>query len=164
MRPFANRRPACQWGHRESAEAASETRVGQGLGATADAPRGHPSLTGAAGAFHGQDPRLLLNRLFLSGVLVADPQEDIGRDGEAVTLLLIAFPAPDSSGPGTLETASCEVEVPTRIFVRYAKELRAGGPIFITGQLNGGGGVIATEIHTGPLADQATDTAYLSEE
>lgn len=114
-------------------------------------------MTGAAGALQGHDPRLLLNRLFLSGVLAADPQVDKGRDGETVTLLLVAFPAPDPSDAGrALETASCEVEVPARVSVRQARELRAGGPIFITGQLNGGGGVVATEIHTGPLPKESS--------
>jgi hypothetical protein len=125
--------------------------MGQGPSAAADALWGHPSLAGAAGALQGRDPRLVLNRLFLSGVLVADPQGDEGRDGEPVTLLLIAFPAPDTrDAEERVETASCEVEVPGPVAERYGTRLRAGDSIFVTGQLSGGGGVIATEIHSGP--------------
>jgi hypothetical protein len=132
--------------------ASAGARVGQGSSATADALYGHPSLTGAAGARQGQDSRLDLNRLFLSGVLAADPQRDEGRDGNPVTLLLVAFPAPDARDTEErLETASCEVEVPEHVVGRHPKELRAGGSIFIAGQLSGGGGVIATEIHSGPV-------------
>jgi hypothetical protein len=126
-------------------------RVGQGPSAAADALCGHSPLVGAASALQGQDARLILNRVFLSGVLAADPQSDDGRDGEPVTLLLVAFPAPDT--PETrerVETASCEIEVPAPVTQRYGEELRAGASIFITGRLSGGGGVIATEIHSGP--------------
>jgi single-stranded DNA-binding protein len=108
-------------------------------------------LEGAAGARQGQGPRLGLNRLYLSGVLAAEPQRDKGRDGEAVMLLLIAFPAPDASDRTQRpETASCEVEVPGWVAEGRGTELRAGEAIFITGQLSGGGGIIATEIHSGP--------------
>jgi hypothetical protein len=115
-------------------------------------------LTGAAGALQDLDSRLLLNRLFLSGVLIADPLEDEGRDGRAVTLLLVAFPAPDMADTiRAPETASCEVEVPVEVIGRHAKRLRAGASIFIAGQLNGGGGVIATEIHSGPPRPKRAD-------
>jgi single-stranded DNA-binding protein len=104
---------------------------------------------GAASALQGQDPRLSLNRLYLSGVLVADPQRDKGRDGEPVALLLLAFRAPDDSENAERpETASCEIEVPEDLAEVHSEELRAGGSILIVGQLNGGGGVIATEIHS----------------
>ncbi len=113
-------------------------------------------MEGAAVALRGQDPRLALNRLFLSGILVDDPQRDKGRDGGPVTLLLVAFPPPDARGTQERsEAASCEIEVPDQVAERYARQLRAGGSIFITGQLSGGGGVIATEIHSGsPPPDQ----------
>jgi hypothetical protein len=92
-----------------------------------------------------------LNRLYLTGVLAAEPQRDKGRDGAEVTLLLIAFPAPDmSDGVQRPETASCEVEVPEWVAEGRRSELKAGEAILITGQLSGGGGVIATEIHSGP--------------
>lgn len=115
------------------------------------APHGHPPEVGAAGARQGQDPPLVLNRLYLSGVLAAEPIEEEGRDGNPITLLLIAFPAPDSRDTlERVETASCEIEVPGHVAERYGKNLRAGGSVFVTGQLSGGGGVIATEIHSGP--------------
>lgn len=117
--------------------------------------RREPADAAPAGALQGHDPRLALNRLFLSGVLVADPQEDEGRDGEALTLLLIAFPAPDArDSEQRLETASCEVEVPGSVAERYAKGLQVGDSIFITAQLSGGGGVLATEIHSGPPPEE----------
>jgi single-stranded DNA-binding protein len=100
----------------------------------------------------------VLNRLFLSGIVVADPQRDEGRDGNPVTLLLVAFPAPDSRDTVEgVETASCEVEVPEHVVAHHPKELRAGVSVFITGQLSGGGGVVATEIHSGPPADAVDD-------
>jgi hypothetical protein len=116
-----------------------------------DAQRGHRPLEEAVDALQGQDPRLDVNRLFLSGILVADPQRDEGRDGAPITLLLVAFPAPDT--PETRErpeAASCEVEVPEHVAEHRRGELRAGVAILITGQLSGGGGVIATEIRSGP--------------
>jgi hypothetical protein len=106
---------------------------------------------GVAGALRDQDPRLVLNSLFLSGILVADPQEDEGRNGERMTLLLVAFPAPDPRDTTERpETASCEVEVPEQVSRRHSKKLQAGASVFITGQLSGGGGVIATDLHSGP--------------
>jgi Single-strand binding protein family len=109
------------------------------------------SSAGAASALRQQDPRPALNRLSLSGVLAADPLEDKGRDGDPVTLLLIAFPAPDARDAGEWsETASCEVEVPARVSQKHGKELRTGGSVFVSGQLSGGGGVIATEVRSGP--------------
>jgi len=139
-----------------SADAASAGARGwQGSSAATDALCGHPLLpAGLAGAPPGQEPQRGLNRLHLSGVLAADPQRDRGRDGEPVALLLVAFPAPDDSGGGERpETASCEVEVPDQVAEVHSEELRAGRSIFITGQLSGGGGVIATEIHSGPPPD-----------
>jgi Single-strand binding protein family len=132
--------------------------MGQGPSAATDALCGHPSLqTGAAGAPPGQESRRGLNRVYLSGVLAADPQRDQGRDGRPVALLLVAFPAPDDSGGAERpETASCEVEVPEHVGEVHSEELRAGGSIFIVGQLSGGGGVIATEIHSGPPPDEGT--------
>lgn len=130
--------------------------MGQGPSALVDALRRHLPLAGAAGTLGDRDLRLVLNHLFISGVLAADPRQDKGRNGEPVTLLLVAFPAPDPSDTQErLETASCEVEVPERVVDRHDKELRAGNAVFIVGQLSGGGGVIATELHSGPMPDSA---------
>jgi hypothetical protein len=130
--------------------------VGQGSSAAADALCGYPSLVGAAaGALQGQDSRFVLNRLFLSGILVADPLRDRDRNGDPTTCLMIAFRAPDARDTQELaETAYCEVEASDPVSEKHGKKLRAGNAVFITGQLNGGGGVIATEIHSGPPPDQ----------
>jgi hypothetical protein len=85
---------------------------------------------------------------------VADPQRDKGRDGEPVLLLLIAFPAPDPlETTPRAETAICEVEVPAPLAEEHRTELRAGESIFITGRLTGGGGIRASEVHSGPAPD-----------
>lgn len=154
MKFFPRLRQACRGNHREPVDAprAAEIRRWQGPSANADTRRGHPSFPGAAGAQNGrdQDSRLAMNCVYLSGVLAADPQADRGRDGNPVVLLLLAFPAPDT--PNTVEgveTASCEVEVPAAVARRCAVKLRAGQPILLTGQLTGGGGVMATEVLTG---------------
>lgn len=153
MSLFPRLRQACRRDHRGPAASAG-ARVGQGSGAAADALRGHPPATGAAGARQGPDSRLALNRVFLSGVLADDPVRDRGRDGDRAVFLRVAFPAPDTrdTWPGE-EAALEEIEVPEVIAERHGKELRVGESIFITGQLSGGGGVIATEIHSGPPPD-----------
>lgn len=113
-------------------------------------------LTGAAGALPGQESQRVLNCVYLSGVLAADPQRDRGREGEPVALLLVAFPAPDEGDSAERpETASCEVEVPGHVAEVHSEELRAERSIFIAGQLSGGGGVIATELRTGPPPEEA---------
>jgi hypothetical protein len=72
-----------------------------------------------------------------------------------VTLLLVAFPTPDPSDTAqTPATASCEVEVPEDVDLGRPGELRAGASIFVTAQLSGGGGVLATEVHSGPPPDE----------
>jgi hypothetical protein len=109
-----------------------------------------------AHALRDLNPRLQLNRLFLSGILAADPRRDESRGGEPVTLLLVAFPAPDpSDSVETTDTACCEVEVPEHVHLGRPGELRAGGSIFVTAQLSGGGGVLATEVHSGPPPEEA---------
>jgi hypothetical protein len=71
--------------------------------------------------------------------------------------LLVAFPAPDAKDTlERTETASCEIEVPLDVAGRCGTQLRAGESIFVTGQLSGGGGVIATEIHSGPAPDRVS--------
>ena len=110
-------------------------------------------MTGAAGALQGQDSRLDLNRLFLSGVLIAEPVKEKGRDGSPVTVLLVAFRDPKASGTEEQSTTtSREVEVPADVAKKHG-QLKAGESIFITGQLSGDGGVIASEVHSGPPPD-----------
>jgi hypothetical protein len=99
---------------------------------------------------------LAVNWLYLSGVLADEPTEDKGRDGEPLTLLTVAFPAPDASGTQErMEVASCEVEVPAAVSSMHGRKLRVGDSILFTGQLSGGGGVIATQLHSGPPPDPA---------
>ena len=93
----------------------------------------------------------MVNDLVLTGILAADPATDEGRDGEPVTLLLVAFPAPDSKDLREPEAACCEVEVPGHVADLAGHELRAGESIHVTGHLSGGGGVIASEVRPGPL-------------
>jgi Single-strand binding protein family len=153
INPFPRLRQSCRRDHRGPAGATpAGTRVGQGPSAAADALSGHPSsLAGAAGATQGHGLQAGLNRVYLSGVLAADPQRDRGRDGEPVALLLVAFPAPDDTDTAVRpEIASCEVEVPGHVAEVHSEKLRAGRSIFIAGQLSGGGGVIATRVRSGP--------------
>ncbi len=129
MSLFPRLRQACRREHRGAAAAAAPgTRARQ-----------------------GPDPRLGLNRAFLSGVLADDPRRDRDRNGDPVLLLMVAFPAPDTreSRPG-VEPALQEIEVPEQVAGRHRGELRLGESIFVTGPLSGGGGIIATEIHSGP--------------
>ena len=44
--------------------------------------------------------------------------------------------------------------MPEHVAEVHSEELRAGESIFVVGRLSGGGGVIATEIHSGPPPDQ----------
>lgn len=97
----------------------------------------------------------MLNSLVLTGILAADPEEDEGRDGKPVTLLIVAFPAPDSKDLREPEAACCEVEVPGHVAERSARKLRAGESVQVTGHLSGGGGVIASEVRPGPLGRAA---------
>jgi hypothetical protein len=117
---------------------------------------GRPQLTEGASELQGQDPRLAINCIYLSGILAAAPVEDKGRDGGPVALLLIAFPAPGASDTEEhMEVASCEVEVPAAVLQRNHEKPRAGDAVLITGQLSGGGGIIATALSSGP-PDSAT--------
>ena len=54
--------------------------------------KGRQASAGAASA--GQDSRLLHNRVYLSGILAAEPLVDQGRDGEPVVVLFLAFRPP----------------------------------------------------------------------
>ena len=148
MSRFTRLRQACRRG---TGTASAGIRVGQGRGGAPEALSGHPSLTGAAGVLQGLDSRLGLNRVFLSGILAGEPLRDRDRDGAPVLLLRIAFPAPDTRDTRKgVEAALEEIEVPEPIAEGHRDELRLGASIFITGQLSGGGGVIATELHSGP--------------
>jgi hypothetical protein len=97
-----------------------------------------------------------LNRVFLSGILADHPQRDRDRNGDPVLLLRVAFPAPDTRDTRLgVEPALEEIEVPEEVSKRHGEQLCVGESIFVTGQLSGGGGILATEIHSGPPPDQA---------
>lgn len=132
---------SCRRGPREPFDAAAAGALaGQGSGASADAPWGHD-----------QEMRLEINRLFLTGILLADPQDGEGPEGEPVSVLLMAFPAPNPDGTAEqIEIATCEVEVSERVIESHVEKLQAGSSVAITGQIRDGGGVIATVLHSGP--------------
>jgi hypothetical protein len=116
----------------------------------AGGPGRRRSTTAIASALQDEDSRLLLNRLFLSGILAEKPSEGEDRGGEPVTFLLIAFFAPDRKDTEERPAvASCEIEVPEQVMKKHGGKLEVGDAVFITGQLSGGAGVIATELHSG---------------
>ena len=111
---------------------------------------GHGRTTGAS---NGRLPRQV-NSVYLSGVLGADTQMDKGRDGEPMAILVIAFVAPDPLDTDERPAiATQEVEVPAGMVEKHGPDLVTGASILITGQLNGGGGILATELHAGPPPD-----------
>jgi hypothetical protein len=92
------------------------------------------------------DPDEEANVALLSGVIIEDPVQDKSRDGEPVTVLLVAFDAPDEKARRA--TACCEVEVPDDIADQQRGQLRAGRRLVVLGQLTGAGGLWATAIVT----------------
>jgi hypothetical protein len=87
------------------------------------------------------------NLAIVSGVIVEEPVKGRSRDGDPITVLLMAFTAPDKKS--RRGAACCEVEIPESIATRQRKQLRAGGRLVVMGQLTGAGGIWATAIVTG---------------
>jgi hypothetical protein len=133
----------------------SSSLVGQGQGAPADrAQGGHPPSQqgGAAGGPRGRLRQR--NEVWFSGVLVADPLPDVGRDGEPTLILLVAFDAPDPLDTEELPPmVQQEVEVPGQLALERGEELTAGASIFVAGSLSGGGGILAAALLSGPPPD-----------
>jgi hypothetical protein len=78
-----------------------------------------------------------LNHAVVTGTLIADPVEDEGPGGEALTLLEIKFPVAHPEHPRLLWTyAVYDVEVPGNVGGRDAKELRKGAQVLVAGQLS----------------------------
>lgn len=89
---------------------------------------------------------LEMNHVVLSGLIAADPLRDQSRDGEPITVLLVAFIAPDEKADGT---ACCEVEVLDEIADCHRSKLSPGAAILISGAMTGAGGLWAREIAVG---------------
>ncbi len=78
-----------------------------------------------------------LNHAVVTGTLIADPVEDKGLGGEALTLLEIKFPVAHPEDPRLLWTyAFYDVEVPGKVGGRDIEELRKGAPVLVAGQLS----------------------------
>jgi len=92
------------------------------------------------------DPNEEANVALLSGTIAEEPLRDKDRSGDPVTVLLVAFDAPDEKARGTV--AVCDVEVPDEIANIHRKALRAGKRLVVLGRLTGAGGLWATAIVT----------------
>jgi primosomal replication protein N len=89
------------------------------------------------------DDLAAMNHAVLTGRIAADPLRDVSRKGDPVTVLLIAFDAPDEKAG---ETACCEAEVPDEIAETHRKNMRAGAAVLVSGALTGAGGLWVTMI------------------
>jgi hypothetical protein len=78
-----------------------------------------------------------VNRAVLSGFIAAEPRPDKSRDGDPITVLLLAFTAPDERMATT--SNCCEVEVLDSIADRHRRRLRAGQRVWVAGHLTGDG-------------------------
>jgi hypothetical protein len=78
-----------------------------------------------------------VNRAALSGLIAAEPRPDTSRDGDPITVLLLAFTAPDERSGNT--ATCCEVEVLDSIADRHRRRLRAGQRVWVAGHLTGVG-------------------------
>lgn len=92
------------------------------------------------------DPEEEANVALLSGTIVEDPVRDKSRDGDPVTVFLLAFTAPDERV--RRGTACCEVEVSDEVAGDQRRHLRAGTRLILVGQLTGAGGLWATAVAT----------------
>ena len=92
------------------------------------------------------DPDEEANVALLSGSIVEEPLRDKSRDGDPVTVLLVAFTAPDEKA--RRGSACCEVEVSDEVAGDQRERLRVGRRLVVLGQLTGAGGLWATAILT----------------
>jgi hypothetical protein len=99
------------------------------------------------------DPNEEANVALLSGTIVEEPLRDKSRDGDPVTVLLVAFDAPDERS--RRGSACCEVELPDELADQQRDQLRAGRRLVVLGQLTGAGGLWATTIVTRRARRQA---------
>lgn len=77
------------------------------------------------------------NLVLITGTVAEEPARDKSRGGEPITVLLVAFPAPDDKARH--EVACCEVEVLDGIADRHRRGLRIGRRVVVLGRLTGGG-------------------------
>jgi hypothetical protein len=78
-----------------------------------------------------------VNRAVLSGLIAAEPRPDKSRDGDPITVLLLAFTAPDERMGNT--ATCCEVEILDSIADGHRRRLRAGERVWVAGHLTGDG-------------------------
>ena len=100
----------------------------------------------ATGGLNLPEPAEDTNVVIVSGVVVEQPVQDMSRDGDPVTVLLISFTAPDEKARRA--AACCEVEVLDQVAERERKHLRPGCRVVVFGQLTGAGGLWAKAIVT----------------
>ena len=105
-----------------------------------------PAGDGPAVELSLPDPDEEANAALLSGTIVEEPLRDQSRDGDPITVLLVAFDAPDEKS--RRGSACCEVEVPDELADQQRSQLRAGKRLVVLGQLTGAGGLWATTIVT----------------
>lgn len=86
-----------------------------------------------------------VNRAVLSGLIAAEPRPDKSREGDPITVLLVAFTAPDERMGNT--ATCCEVEILDSIADRHRRQLRAGQRVWVAGHLTGDG-IWATSLGT----------------
>ena len=84
------------------------------------------------------------NVAILTGVILHDPTREKSREGEAITVFQIAFPAPDERARRA--AACCDVEVPDELARTYRRQLQPGQRVMVFGRLTGPGGLWATAI------------------
>lgn len=121
-----------------------DTRRGRGWNTHPDLPGFLRSAQSAAMA--QTEDEFVMNHVVLTGQIAVDPQRDRSRDGEPVTILLVAFIAPDEKADGT---AVCEVEVLDKIADSHRPKLRIGAPVLISGEMTGAGALWAKVIAVG---------------
>jgi hypothetical protein len=92
------------------------------------------------------DPNEEANVALLSGTIAEEPLRDRSRDGDTVTVLLLAFPAPDEKV--RQGSACCEVEVSDEVAGGRRNHLCIGRRLVVLGRLTGAGGLWASAIVT----------------
>ncbi len=151
---FRRDQQSCRWRLRTSVDTTSAGSRGRQIhSATAGALSGEVPSNWTEGPSRGSK-RLELNHVLLTGILAADPKTDKSCEGDPVTLLFMAFSAPESKdGEDGWIPAICEVEVPHEMAEPHSRDLRAGAAVLIAGRLTGGGGIVATHLESAPPPD-----------